>query len=359
MAQTAYGVASPEARKAWEKGVAIETLNKTYVGKFIGKDDNSLIQEKGDMKKEKGDSVTFTLRMLLQGRGVQGDAVLKGNEEALTTYTDSVVINQRRHAASAGGKMSRQRVPFETRMECASALSDWAAELMDLSFAYQITGKTNEGDTLYTGNNSVTAPTRIIRPNSLTTDQAVQGDNTATFTTSLIDRVKVKATANAKGTPNIRPIKIGGKDHFVMFLHPYQVYQLRQSAATAGSWADIQKAAIQGGETTGNAIFSGALGMWNNVVLHEWDRLPNGIHSTSGADQSSTRRAVMCGAQACALAFGQGYSFEKFDWIEDLDDYENQLSVGGGAIFGLKKTVYNSTDFATVVVTTYSPDPNA
>ena len=359
MAQTAYGVNAPEARKAWEKGVAIETLNKTYVGKFIGKDDNSLIQEKGDMKKEKGDHVTFTLRMLLQGRGVQGDAVLKGNEEALATYTDSVLIDQRRHAASAGGKMSRQRVPFDTRMECASALSDWAAELMDLSFAYQIAGKTNEGDTLYTGNNTVTAATRIIRPNSLTTDQAVGGDNTATFTTALIDRVKVKATANAKGTPNIRPIRINGKDHFVMFLHPYQVYQLRQSAATAGSWADIQKAAIQGGDTTGNAIFSGALGMWNNVILHEWDRLPNGIHSTSGADQSSTRRAVLCGAQACALAFGQGYSFEKFDWIEDLDDYENQLSVGGGAIFGLKKTVYNSTDFATVVVTTYSPDPNA
>lgn len=144
-----------------------------------------------------------------------------------------------------------------------------------------------------------------------------------------------------------------------MFLHPYQVYQLRQSAATAGSWADIQKAAIQGGETTGNPIFSGALGMWNNVVLHEWDRLPNGIHSSTGADQASTRRAVLCGAQAAALAFGQNYSFEKFDWIEELDDYENQLSVGGGAIFGLKKTVYNSTDFATVVCTTYSPDPNA
>jgi N4-gp56 family major capsid protein len=359
MAQTAYGVNAPEARKAWEKGVAIETLNKTYVGKFIGKDDNSLIQEKGDMKKDKGDSVRFTLRMLLQGRGVQGDAQLKGNEESLTTFTDNVVIDQRRHAASAGGKMSRQRVPFDTRMEVASSLSDWAAEMMDLSFAYQIAGKTNEADTLYTGNNAVTAPSRIIRPNSLTTDQAVQGDNTATFTTALIDRVKVKATANPKGTPNIRPIKIKGTDHFVMFLHPYQVYQLRQSAATAGSWADIQKAAIQGGQTSDNPIFTGALGVWNNVVLHEWDRLPNGIHSTSAADQTSTRRAVMCGAQAAAIAFGQGYSFEKFDWVEDLDDYENQLSVGGGAIFGLKKTVYNSIDFATIVATTYSPDPNA
>lgn len=359
MAQTAYGVNAPEARKAWEKAVAIETLDKTYIGQFIGKDDNSLIQEKGDMKKDKGDKVTFTLRMQLTGRGVQGDAVLKGNEEALTTYTDSVLIDQRRHAASAGGRMSRQRVPWDVRMQCSNALSDWAADLMDQSFFNQVCGVTNEGDTLYTGNNAATAPSRIIRPNSLTTDQAVQADNTATFTTALIDRVKVKATANATGTPNIRPIKINGRDHYVMFLHPFQVYQLRQSAATAGSWADIQKASIQGGETTGNPIFTGALGMWNNVVLHESNRIPYGIHGSTGANQTSTRRAVFCGAQAGALAFGQGFSFEKFDWVEELDDYENQLGVGGGAIFGLKKTVFNSVDFGTVVATTYSPDPNA
>jgi len=357
MSQTAYGVNAPEARKAWEKAVAIETLSKTYVGQFIGKDDNSLIQEKGDMKKDKGDKVTFTLRMQLTGRGVQGDAPLKGNEEALTTYTDSVLIDQRRHAASAGGRMSRQRVPFDVRMQCSSALSDWAAELMDQSFFNQVCGITNQGDTLYTGNNAATAPSRIIRPNSLTTDQAVQGDATATFTTALIDRVKVKATANAVGTPNIRPIKINGRDHYVMFLHPFQVYQLRQSAATAGSWADIQKAAIQGGETTGNPIFSGALGMWNGVVLHEANRIPYGIHGTSAADQTSTRRAVLCGAQAGALAFGQGFSFEKFDWVEELDDYENQLGVGGGAIFGLKKTVFNSVDFATWVIASRDPAP--
>lgn len=358
MAQTSYGVNAPEARKAWSKAVAIETLNKTYVGKFIGKDDNSLIQEKTDLKKDRGDRVRFNLRMLLQGRGVQGDDILKGNEEALTTYTDDVLINQRRHAASAGGKMSQQRVPFEIRAECNAALSDWASELMDLSFAYQIAGKTNESDTLYTGNNAVTAPSRFIRKTGLTTDQGVQGDNTATFDVSYIDRAVVKAKTNAKGTPNIRPIKMNGKDHYVMFLHPFQVYQLRQSASTAGSWADIQKAVIQGGGD-GKGIFEGALGMWNNVVLHEWDRLPTGIHSSSGADQSSTRRAVLCGAQAAAIAFGQGHSFEKFDWVEELDDYENQLGVGGGCIFGLKKTIFNSIDFATVVCTTYSPDPNA
>jgi len=342
MSITAYGINDPEARKAWQKIVAVETLDKTYIGQFIGKGDDAVIQQKDELSKDKGDSVRFFLRAQLVGRGTQGDAQLKGNEEKLTTYADNVIIDQRRHAVSAGGKMSRQRVPFNVRREAMDGLSDWAADLMDASFFNQMAGYTAETDTLYTGNNTVTAPSRIIRKTGLTTDQAVQGDATATFDTTYIDK-----------------IKINGRDFYVMFLHPFQVYQLRQSAATAGSWADIQKAAIQGGKITDNPIFTGALGVWNGVVLHEANRIPYGVHSTTGAPQTSTRRAVFCGAQAGAMAFGQGYSFEKFIWEEEEEDYGNQLGVGGGAIFGLKKTIFNNIDFGTVVATTYSPDPNA
>ncbi len=359
MAITAYGVNDVQARKAWGKIVAREALRKTYIGQFIGEGDDSLIQQRNDLNKDKGDSVRLFLRMQLTGDGVQGDAILEGNEEALVTYADNIVINQIRHAASAGGKMSRQRVPFDTRRECMDGLSDWAAERMDVSFFNQVCGYTAQSDTKFTGNNAAVAPTRILRPNALTTDQAVNADATAKFTARMIDRAKVKATANEPGTPNIRPIKIKGRNKYVMFLHPFQVDQLRADFATVGSWADVQKAALMGGDASNNPIYTGALGEWNDVILHEAHRVTNGVHSSSGAAQTSTRRAVLCGAQAAGIAFGQGFSFEKFDWVEELRDFENQLYVGGGAIFGLKKTVYNSSDFGTVVVSTYSPDPNA
>ena len=102
---------------------------------------------------------------------------------------------------------------------------------------------------------------------------SVAGDSNATFTTALIDRIKVKATANAKGTPNIRPIRIKGRDKYVMFLHPYQVYQLRQSAQN-GQWADIQKAAMQGGETSDNALYTGGApdvaGHLSSILAAPW-----------------------------------------------------------------------------------------
>ena len=54
--------------------------------------------------------------MLATGDGVQGDGVLEGNEESLTTYSDSVFVNQLRHAHT-GGYMSEQRVLFNMRSE--------------------------------------------------------------------------------------------------------------------------------------------------------------------------------------------------------------------------------------------------
>jgi len=36
---------------------------------------------------------------------------------------------------------------------------------------------------------------------------------------------------------------------------------------------------------------------------------------------------------------------------------KNQLGVAGGLIFGMKKTRFNSKDFSTIVISSYSPDP--
>ena len=105
---------------------------------------------------------------------------------------------------------------------------------------------------------------------------------------------------------------------------------------------------------TDNPIFTGALGMYNGVVLHESTRVPKGQNSTSAVEVASTRRAVLCGAQAVTMAFGQGNTANKFSRAEELFDYGNQLGVAAGAIFGMKKTQFNSADFGTVVVASYA-----
>lgn len=352
MAETHYGVNDPEAVKLWSRRLAREALKKTYFKRFVGESDDSLVQLKNDTTKGAGDRVRTTLRVLLSGDGVLGDETAEGNEEALTTYTDDLLINQLRHNTRSAGKMSEQRINFEYREEAMSGLRDWWADRMDTIFFNQICGYTAESNLRKTGMNACIAPTstRLVRPSGVTTDEGTNDDSTKIFTLDLIDKAVEKAKTVS---PVIRPINVEGGDHYVMFLHPYQVTSLRTNTST-GQWQDIQKAAMSGGKVAKNPIFDGSLGMYNNVVLHEAVRVTNGVHSTSSAVQTATRRAVLCGAQAAFMGFGKGYSVNQYDWVEELFDYRNKLGVLAGTIFGMKKCVFNAADFGTIVVPTYA-----
>ncbi len=367
MAQTVLGVNHPHARKLWSADLAREALKLTHFAKFLGEGDDVLFQEHTNLKKEAGDQITYGLRPQLQGDGIIGDNTLEGNEERLDLFDDAIQINQLRHAVHAGGKMSRKRVLFDLRTEARDALADWWADRLDQVAANHLCGYSLETRAQYTGFNTILAPSanRIIRPNGRANDAAlVAGDE---MSLSLIDRAKVLArTVSTKdGTgPVMRPIRYMGGEYFVMFLHPYQVHQLRTNPSTIG-WADIQKAAMQGGDVASNPIFTGALGIYNGVVLHEWDRIRSGFNGATVA--ANTRRAVFCGAQSLAVAFGGSETATRFDWTEKQFDYDNQLGVKAGAIFGMKKTRFapednsatNTEDFGTIVASTFSPNPNA
>jgi N4-gp56 family major capsid protein len=349
MATTSYGVNNDLAVKLWSKKLFTEALKATYFSKFMGKTSSSLIQIKDETSKSAGDRITVGLRMQLSGDGVSGDGTLEGNEEALTTYADNVFIDQLRHAVRSAGKMSEQRVPFSVREEAKDGLRDWWQDRLDTWFFNQLCGNTaSTVGTKFTGMQAAIAPDadhHLFVTGS--NDQALGSGNVMTL--NMIDKAVEKAkTLN----PMIRPLKVGGKDKYVMFLHPYQVYDLRTSTST-GQWLDIQKAAMQGGDVTGNPIFDGALGEYNGVVLHESTRVSTGVNSSTSAAISTVRRAVFCGAQAGIMAYGKDDSGE-MSWVEELFDYGNQLGVSAGMIAGLKKTRFNSKDFGTIVVSSYA-----
>ena len=117
MATTAYTVNSSETVKLWRKKLAREALKATWFGKFIGDSSDDLVQVFDETKKSAGDRITVILRMQLTGDGVLGDGTLEGNEEALTTYTDNLFIDQLRHAVRSAGKASDQRISFSVREE--------------------------------------------------------------------------------------------------------------------------------------------------------------------------------------------------------------------------------------------------
>lgn len=90
--------------------------------------------------------------------------------------------------------------------------------------------------------------------------------------------------------------------------------------------------------------------MYNNVIIVETARIP--LTATS-----NVRRAVMCGAQAAIMAVGQDNGPERMTWVEEMFDFQNQLGISAGMIFGAVKSIFNSRDFGTIAMTSYSAAP--
>jgi N4-gp56 family major capsid protein len=353
MATSQYGVNHPMAVKLWSAKLFQEALKQTWLNKFMGEDSSSVIQIKNEFKKGAGDRVTVGLRMQLTGNGVLGDGTLEGNEEALTVYTDNLLINQLRHAVRTDGRMSEQRVPFSIREEARTGLQDWWSDRIDTALFNHLSGNSAQSDTRFTGNNTALAPStnNVIYGDARATEALVNSASaSAIFALKYIDYAVEKAKTIS---PLIRPVKVGGEDKYVMFLHPYQVTDLRTSTST-GQWLDIQKAAMAGSKAADSPIYTGALGEYNGVVLHSSTRIPMTTVSAGAATGEGVYRAVFCGAQAGLFGYGQDSSTNKMTWVEEKFDYGNQLGVSAGMIFGAKKTQFNSQDFGTIVVATYS-----
>lgn len=356
MATTQFGVNHPLAVKLFSKKLMHEALKATYIGQFMGKGTDTIFQLNPELK-DVGDKLTYGLRMLLTGDGVQGDATLEGNEEALVFYDDSIMLNQLRHATRSSGKMSEQRVPYDMREEARMGLSDWFADRMDISMFNHLAGNTAQADTKFTGNNATIA-TDTNHWIYSTNDGEASLSASSVFSLSLIDKAVVKA----KTLTNIlRPVRVNGEKKYVCFIHPYQHYQLRTNTAT-GQYMDIQKAAVQGGQISKNPIYTGAIAEYNGTILHESTRVPWGTTATNTAHPkaaigvTSVGRAIFCGAQSGVIVTGKKTKAGlDATWYEEMFDYGNQLGVAGGLIFGIKKAVFNSADFGTIVISSFSP----
>lgn len=366
MASTIFGVNDALAVQTWSKRLMIETLKATMADKFVGSGPDSCIQIKDELNSAPGYRITYGLRMQLSGAGVLGDATLTGQEESLTRYNDFLIIDQLRHAVDVTGVMSQQRVTFDIRAEAKSGLVDWWSNRMDVCLLNQLAGNAAQTDNRFTGLQGVapTAPssTRALYGGGVAGESSLSSA-AQKFTLDLIDKAVLKARTLS---PAIRPVKVGGMSCYVLLIHPNQALDLRTNMST-GQWVDFQRAAMQGGMITKNPIFTGATGMYNGVIIHEDARVPFGDSTQGNATYktdlgaaatgtTSVARAIFMGAQSAVIAFGRMSDWPlKMKWVEVLKDYENALGVSAAMVFGCKKVIFNSVDFGTITISTYSP----
>jgi N4-gp56 family major capsid protein len=352
MAYPTFGVNDTNAVKHWSKLLSMSARETTPIAPLMGEDENSIIQVKTETKKDKGDSVTFSLLARLSGAGYTEGQTAVGNAEAMSLYAQSVLINEIGHvcAPPSPDSIDHQRIPFNLRDEAKGLLGLWFGEKWAKWFFNQVCGYTPETDSKNYGFNAPAAPTstRHVWVDASSADESLNSSDP--FVLTVIDKAVEEASI---GAPMVRPVRISGEDMYAAYLHPYQVTAMRTSTST-GQWLDIQKAAMTGGKVTNNPIFTGALGVYNGVVLRKSQDVTQGVNSSSGAAITTVRRAVLLGAQAAVMGFGTGKSATKYRWSEELIDHGRKLEVGAWTFAGIKKTKFNSVDFGTVVMSSYA-----
>lgn len=362
MAAVTYGVNDAETNKLLSKALYHAIIPETFFHKrgMIGKE-GALLYLKDDLNKEAGDRVRDVLVDVVDSPGKGGTEVLEGDEDAYETYTDDLLVDELRNAIKvpAQGTIEQQRVLFDCREAGFETLKKWFTKRLNVAMFNQICANQIVGlSTKYSGSNAVPAPDadHVIRPNGLTTDQAVQADPTAKFSLRMIDIAVERAETfqDEFGKQLFEPMMIEGEELYLLFLHTHQATQLRLDATAAGEWVDIHQAALQGGQISGNPIFTGALGIYNQTLIFKSPLVPQGAHSSTFAAQTNVRRAAFCGAHAGCIAFGQGYGEDTFRWNEKDEDYGKKLGVAATTVWGLKRTIFNSSNLAVIHIPTYA-----
>ena len=321
MADTEFLTGDPETVKRWGAAVWQEAPELIYWGQFMGKEMNSIIQVKTELESGPGDEITFTLLRKLAGAGVSGDSVLEGAEEQMNHFSDSVVLDQRRNAVRLKGKLSERRTAFDQRSNAKDVLKSWLAETID--------------DDIFTQFD--TNPTSVVFGAGATSTATIV--STSTFTLALVDTAVARAK---KASPKIWPVRVEGRDYYVVCMHTDVEYDLRQNSV----WQTHQQNAGPR-EYGSNAIFQGGMSVYGGAVLHSHVKVP--IATTWGASGNETGASnLFLGRQAGLFAWGA-----KPEWWEKEFDYNNRVGFAIGAIWDFTKAVFDSNDHGFIAIRTY------
>ena len=321
--ETRFASGDALAAKLWSAKLFKESIKDIFFDKYTDESGKMPIQKDMEFTKKKGEIMTFGLRMRLTGDGVNTDSnYLEGNEEEMTFHDFSVTLEERGNAVRAKSKLDLQRPAFDLRSEFKEGLKDWLTEYIDRTIVTALSTSPTSGMNIFGGDATSTADI----------------DSSDTLSTTVISKAKRKARLQ---TPKVRGVQVDGQEKYLLLCHDYQTKALKAETA----WQQAQREANVRGEK--NPLFSGALGVWDNVVIKEYERIPT--YNTWGAGGTSTgARALLLGRQAGVCAYGQMPS-----WYEKMFDYNRIPGVAVDVVWKAAKTVFNSEDFACIAIDTY------
>lgn len=365
MAFTAFSELNSQQKVLWSRVVWKAARDQAFITKFTGSGDNNVIHRITELTRtEKGEQVLFQLVADLTSDGVIGDNEREGNEETMKNYEQIISIDLMTNSVRNKGKLSDQRSVINFREQGRDKLAQWLGSRMDqlafltlsgISYAFENNGapRVNSPFPNLEFANDVSAPS--AKRSLMFDGTSLQVSATGSITTAYVPKYTmiVDAIAYAK-SHYVKPIRSGGKEYYVMFVHPQTLAALKKDP-------DYQRAVVavatKGG--TDSPWFTGATVTVDGAVIHEHNLVYNTKGAASGSKWGSGglvdgSRTLLCGAQALGMAdLGEG------DWVEKKFQYDSSVGINIDKMLGFLKpkfySIYDKSveDFSVVSIDHY------
>lgn len=328
----------------WQRKFFAEYVRTNRFARYMGTNENSIIQLVEDLTKERGDDVWLALVTELSGSGVTGDNTLEGNEEALSNYGCKITIDQLRNAVAVG-RMERKKAAIDLLKGAKMMLKLWAMDKLRTEIINKLQSPNVDGVTAYASctetqkdawlaaNGQGVAANRVLfgaaKSNNDDDDHSGGLSEVDSASDTLVHGLVSLAKRMARDSdPAIRPVRVGeDEEWYVLFANKWAFRDLKAGLAT------IHSDAMQRGAS--NPLFTDGDLMYDGVIIREIPEIA--VISGVGNGGIDVAPNFMCGAQAVGVAWG-----ERTHAIQDVRDYGNIKGIGVGEIRGVKKATFNS-----------------
>jgi len=290
----------------WDDKFFTDYVRESRFKKYMGTDENSIIQLKEDLTKKKGDRITIALVNELKGAGVTGNATLEGNEEALGSRSHLITVAPLRHAVALT-EWDEQKSVIELRDAGKVMLKTWMMTKMrdaiilalgsinGVPYATSTAAQRNEWLT-DNADRVLFGAARSNNAGNVHATSLANVDNTADkLTPGAISLMKRMAQT---ASPKIRPIRLSeDEEWFVMFAGPRSFRDLANNAEMKQANRDARQ------RGTDNPLFTGGSLIWDGVIIREIPEIA--VLAGAGAAGIDVEPVYLCGAQALGIAWAQ------------------------------------------------------
>lgn len=326
----------------WDGDFFSEYVRGNRFKRYMGTDENSIIQLVEDLAVKKGGSVILSLVAKLTGAGQTGNGLLEGNEEALANYDFEIAVDTLRHAVAVTDH-EQQLTEIELRAAAKTMLKLWAMEKLRDGL---VTALGSIDGVAYGSASAAQKNTWTVN----NADRVLFGNSTANYNATHATALDALDVTNDKCTrdtlellrdiaetsdPLVRPVSVGeDEETYVAFTGSKNFRNLKADLET------VHKDAMERGKS--NPLFRDGDLMYDGIIIRKIPEI--GVLSNVGSTATVDGQPIyLCGAQALAVAWAK-----RTKSTTDTRDYGFVKGVGIHEMRGIEKCRFNNKDHGIV-----------